>query len=156
MQVEDIKNTHSQESNSEIDIKEILFIFLSKWYWFVISVIILLSAGFIYLKRQAPIFETKMSVLVKQEENAPEEMLLLKDLGLSGGKNNIDNEIGVFKSPDLVTKIVISQELFTTYHRDSKLNFYNPELYKSSPLYVRLENVKPDSISTKITLMQIS
>ena len=152
MQVEDIKNTLSQESSSEIDIKEILFIFLSKWYWFVISVIILLLAGFIYLKRQAPVYETKMSVLVKQEENAPEEMLLLKDLGLSGGKNNIDNEIGVFKSPDLVTKIVISQELFTTYHRDSKLNFYNPELYKSSPLYVRLENVKPDSISTKITL----
>lgn len=153
MQVEDIKNTHSQESNSEIDIKEILFIFLSKWYWFVISVVIFITTGFIYLKQQTPSYETRMSVLIKQEENSPGEMLLLKDLGLSSGKNNIDNEIGIFKSPDLITKIVISQELNTTYHKKSRLNFYNPELYKNSPLYVRLENIKPDSIGTKVTLV---
>lgn len=152
MQAEEINNNNLNDNSNEIDIKEILYIFLSKWYWFVISAVILTAAGYIYIKRQAPVYETKMSVLIKQEQNAPEEMLLLQDLGLTGGKNNIDNEIGVFKSPDLVTKIVISQELYTSYHRDSRLNFYNPELYKNSPLYVRLENIKPDSISTQIVL----
>lgn len=152
MQAEDINKNNLNDNSNEIDLKEILYVFLSKWYWFVISAVILTAAGYIYLKRQAPVYETKMSVLIKQEQNAPEEMLLLQDLGLTGGKNNIDNEIGVFKSPDLVTKIVISQELYTSYHRDSRLNFYNPELYKNAPLYVRLENVKPDSISTHISI----
>lgn len=152
MQAEDINKDNLNDNSNEIDLKEILYVFLSKWYWFVISAVILTAAGYIYLKRQAPVYETKMSVLIKQEQNAPEEMLLLQDLGLTAGKNNIDNEIGVFKSPDLVTKIVISQELYTSYHRDSRLNFYNPELYKNAPLYVRLENVKPDSISTHISI----
>lgn len=152
MQAEDINKDNLNDNSNEIDLKEILYVFLSKWYWFVISAVILTAAGYIYLKRQAPVYETKMSVLIKQEQNAPEEMLLLQDLGLTGGKNNIDNEIGVFKSPDLVTKIVISQELYTKYHRDSRLNFYHPELYKNAPLYVRLENVKPDSISTHISI----
>lgn len=152
MQAEDINKDNLNDNSNEIDLKDILYVFLSKWYWFVISAVILTAAGYIYLKRQAPVYETKMSVLIKQEQNAPEEMLLLQDLGLTGGKNNIDNEIGVFKSPDLVTKIVISQELYTKYHRDSRLNFYHPELYKNAPLYVRLENVKPDSISTHISI----
>lgn len=152
MQAEDINKDNLNDNSNEIDLKDVLYVFLSKWYWFVISAVILTAAGYIYLKRQAPVYETKMSVLIKQEQNAPEEMLLLQDLGLTGGKNNIDNEIGVFKSPDLVTKIVISQELYTKYHRNSRLNFYHPELYKNAPLYVRLENVKPDSISTHISI----
>lgn len=153
MHSEDTRKDNFREQESEIDIKEILYIFLSKWYWFVISAVILTTAGYIYLKRQAPVYETQMSVLIKQEKNAPEEMLLLQDLGLTSGKNNIDNEAGVFKSPDLMTNIVSSLELNTTYTRVSRFGFYSPELYKSSPLYVRLENIRPDSISAPLDIV---
>jgi len=153
MQTDEIKNEGVQNSGNEIDLKQIFFVFLSKWYWFAISSILFLAIGYVYLQKQSPIYEARMSVLIKQEQNAPEEMLLLRDLGLTSGKNNIDNEVGVFKSPDLFTKIVSSLELYTSYREYSKLNFYRPELYKNSPIYVRIENIRPDSLANPVSLL---
>jgi len=141
------------EENLEIDIKQLIFIFLDKWYWFALSVIVMLVAGYFYLKMQIPAYEAKTSVLIKQEQNAPEEMFLLQDVGFNMGKNNIDNEIGTFKSPDMVSKIVTTLELFTTYRYVNRYNFYSPELYKRSPLYVRWEDIEPDKIPTSVTLI---
>ncbi|OFY38959.1 MAG: hypothetical protein A2X18_05585 [Bacteroidetes bacterium GWF2_40_14] len=140
------------EENPEIDLKQLIFIFLNKWYWFALSVAVMLFAGYFYLKMQTPAYEAKTSVLIKQEQNAPEEMFLLQDMGLNMGKNNIDNEIGTFKSPDMVAKIVNLLELHTTYRYANKYHFYTPELYKCSPLYVRWEDVEPDKIPTPVTL----
>lgn len=153
MFIEDLKNETGRNTAVNIDFKQILYVFISKWYWFVISSIICLSIGYIFLKRQTPVYEAKMSVLIKQEQNAPEEMLLLRDLGLTTGKNNIENEIVVFKSYNLFAKIVSSLELYTSYREYSKLNFYRPELYKNSPIYVRIENVRPDSLPGSVSLL---
>ncbi|PKP05670.1 MAG: hypothetical protein CVU10_09980 [Bacteroidetes bacterium HGW-Bacteroidetes-5] len=147
MKEQEITNRAALEDNGgEIDIRQLIFIFISKWYLFTISVIILMFAGYLYLKTQTPIYESKASVLVKVEQNAPEEMFLLQDMGFSMGKNNIDNEIGVFKSPDLIARIITSLELYTTYRYSSRFGFHSPELYKRSPLYVRMEDVEPDKI----------
>lgn len=151
---EEIKfhSQHQQESGQEIDIRELLFKFLAKWYWFILSAITLSGVGYLYLKTQAPIYESSASVLIKQEQNAPEEMLLLQDLGLTAGKNNIDNEIGVFKSPDLITKVVSQLEIYTSYRYDSPFKLHNPLLYKESPLYVRWEDVEPDKIPATVNM----
>ncbi len=142
------------EENPEIDIKQLLFVFISKWYWFALSVFIMLVAGYFFLKTKTPAYETKTSVLIKQDQSAPEEMFLLKELGYSSpGKSNIDNEIGMFKSPDLISKILAQLELHTTYRYTNKTGFYEPDLYKNSPLYVRWEDVKPDDIPTTMNLI---
>lgn len=140
------------EADPEIDLKQLIFIFLNKWYWFALSVLIMLIAGYLYLKIQTPAYEAKSSVLIKQEQKAPEEMFLLQDIGFNTGKNNIDNEIGTFKSPDMVAKVVTALELYTTYRYVHSYRFYSPELYKKSPLYVRWEDVEPDKIPTTVTL----
>jgi capsular exopolysaccharide synthesis family protein len=147
MKEQDILNTHTpEESSGEIDIRQIIYIFLSKWYLFTVSIVLLLAIGWVYLKTQTPIYESKASVLVMTEQNAPEEMFLLQDMGLKMGKNNIDNEIGVFKSPDLIARIVTSLELYTTYRHSARFGFHTPDLYKNSPLYVRMEDVEPEKI----------
>ena len=136
-----------ESDSAEIDIRQLIYIFLSKWYLFTISVVLLLLVGFIYLKTQPPIYENSASVLIKVNQSAPEEMFLLQDLGMNMmGKNNIDNEIGVFKSPDLIARVITSLELHTTYRRDRNFGFHSPELYKESPLYVRMEDIQPENI----------
>jgi len=114
----------------------------------------MLVAGYFFLKTRTPAYETKTSVLIKQEQTAPEEMFLLKELGYSSpGKSNIDNEIGMFKSPDLISKILAQLELHTTYRYTNKTRFYEPDLYKKTPLYVRWENMDPEKIPSTMTLI---
>ncbi len=141
-----INRAATEVDGGEIDLRQLVYIFISKWYLFTISAVILLAIGYLYLKTQAPIYESKASVLIKMEQNAPEELFLLQDMGFSMGKNNIENEIGVFKSPDLVTRIVTSLELYTTYRYSNRFSFHSPELYKHSPIYVRMEDTEPEKI----------
>jgi len=137
----------------EIDIKQLIFTFLSKWYLFAISVILLLAAGIFFLKMQTPVYEVTTSVLIKEEQNNMQEQFLLEDMGMSAfSKNNIDNEIGIFKSPDMVCKIVTDLEHYTTYRYVNPTSFYEPDLYKNSPLYVRWEDIEPDKIPCTVTL----
>ena len=144
---------HNIQEEETIDIKEIIYKVLSHWHWFVISIAIFLALGYYYQRIQPRIYESTTTVLLRQEQKAPEEMMLFEDMGFNVGKNNIDNEIGVFKSPDLLTRIISSMELHTTYHREAKFGLYSPELYLNSPLYVRMENVEPDKIPGTTTLV---
>lgn len=142
-----------ENREQEIDIRRILFILISKWYWFLISIIVFLAIAFLYLKWERPVYQAKMSVLVKSEQNNQGEQFLLQDLGFMSGKNNIDDEIGVFKSPDLMTKVVTSLDLYTSYRLVSRYRFYSGEIYKNTPLYVRWEDVEPEKIPGTVTFL---
>jgi hypothetical protein len=144
---------NTEGNDNEIDIRDLVYIFLDKWYLFVISLIILTSLGYLYLKTQTPLYETKATVLVKTDQSGPEDMFLLEDLGLNMGKNNIENEIGAFKSPDLIAKIVTSLELHTTYRPYNRFGFHTPEMYRNSPIYMRMEDVEPERIPGTITFI---
>ncbi len=150
-QQEPLNTPYTGEELQEVDVRQLVSMFFANWHWFALSVLLFMVLGFYYLKTRAPIYESKSSVLIKQDESAPEEMLLFEGMGFSMGQNNIDNEIGVFKSPDLITRIVSSMELYTIYSRESQFGFYSPELYHNSPLYVRMEDVEPELIPGTFT-----
>ncbi|MFA5849842.1 MAG: polysaccharide biosynthesis tyrosine autokinase [Bacteroidales bacterium] len=144
------RDVNTQE-DPEIDFKQLLFVFFNKWYWFVLSVAVMLIAGYFYLKFQTPVYEAMTSVLIKKEQGSAEQMFLLQDIGLNRGSDNIDNEIGTFRSPDMMVNIVTALELYTTYRYANRYRFFSPELYNCSPLYVRWEDVNPDKIPTTVT-----
>ena len=145
-----MEQQHTEES---IDLRAIVHSVIDNWYWYAISIALCIAAGLLYLKMADPIYEVSSSVILKQEKSAPEELLLLQDFGFEGGKNNIDNEIGVFKSSDLITKVVTAQEFYISYRGERRFNlFYSPELYKESPVYVRWEDIEPESIPYTVHL----
>jgi len=148
---EDINQQQQAADESELDIRSLILKYLSYWKWFLASILLFTVLGAVYLKRQSNIYESNVIVLLKDENTATEEMMLLQDLGMSSGKNNIDNEIALFKSPSLATKAITSLELYTTYRKDDGLGFNDKELYGNAPLYVRWEDMEPVKIPAPIT-----
>ncbi len=151
----DYDNNPQNGQEEELDLKTIVYTVLSNWLFYTVFIIASLAAGIYYIKTQMPIYESKASVLIKMDQRAPEEMFLLEDLGLSTmmGNENIDNEIGILKSPDLIARIITNLEMNTTYKRATRFGFFSPHLYKNSPLYVRMEGVEPQKINGPITLL---
>ena len=74
-------NNVSVVQDEELDIRSIIFKYLSYWRWFIVSIVFFTIVGFVYLKRQNNIYENNVIVLLKDENTATEEMLLLQDLG---------------------------------------------------------------------------
>ena len=105
---EDINQQQQAADETELDIRALILKYFSYWKWFLASILLFTVLGAVYLKRQSNIYESNVIVLLKDENTATEEMMLLQDLGMSSGKNNIDNEIALFKSPSLATKAITS------------------------------------------------
>lgn len=143
--------TPTNSNSSNIDIRYLLSILMSKWYLFAISAFVFLAIGLFFLNTLPQIYESKASILVRVQHSAPEEHFLLKGMGANPtDKSNRDNDIGTIKSLDLVTSVITKLELNTSYRRKNNLGLYTPELYKQSPLYIRMEEVSPENIPSKV------
>ena len=80
-------------------IQDLLQLCLSKWYWFVISLGITLSAAVLYVKRTPSVYTRTASILIKDEtsgKSASGDVAELANLGLIQTNTNVNNEIIAF------------------------------------------------------------
>jgi tyrosine-protein kinase Etk/Wzc len=103
----ELMNTHTQQEE-EINLKEILFKYLSYWPWILGSVFVFAVGGYFYVKSQINIYESKAAVLVKDDKKGGlgMSMDIFSDLGIGGGNTNVYNEIEVFNSRTILRDVV--------------------------------------------------
>lgn len=134
------KENKYEENEDGINIREILFHYLHYWKWFVASVLLFLVLGVLVYLSWNRDYEVSTSVLIKEEgskASANSAISNLEDMGLLSTTNNIDNEIAVFSSPNLIRQAVDTLGLYTTYLHKGFLR--NDEVYKSCPYVVELD-----------------
>lgn len=141
------------ETEDEINLRELVFKYFHYWRWFVISVIVFLVLGvFAYLRMDRE-YDIAFSILLKEDKGtggAQKGALgSLADLGLLSTTNNIDNEVAVFSSPNLMKQTILALELQTSYYENGI--FRNTEVYNECPYYVRLEDVKPEELKGEVS-----
>lgn len=115
---------------SEVSMTDILFICLGNWKWFVLSVLICVSAGVFYLLRTAPIYTRTASVLIKEDSKGASVGNIageLSSLGLVNSNTNVNNELLTFTSPALALQLVQRMDLDVSY--------YQPGTFRSTLLY---------------------
>lgn len=83
-----------------VDVSALLKTYLSKWYWFVISVIFCVGLGFLYCRIHQRPMAVRANVLIQQEESNP-----MGDMGglgsLFGAKGYVEDEVFVIASHSL-------------------------------------------------------
>jgi len=122
-----LNSPSTPEDNSE-DLKKIVLQYLKYWPWFVICVIISVSAAFIYLRYSTNIYQTNAQVKILKDQNG------LDLSGLSGGsplidmsKVNLENERSVLKSRRISAKVVEKLNLTSRYYKSG--NFKTSEIW---------------------------
>lgn len=93
----------AKNKNSDfIDVRAIAQDFISKWYIFVISVIVCVALGWLFTKINPPKYAVKANVLITQEEQGGALMKSMGGLGdLFGSRAKVDDEIFVISSHSL-------------------------------------------------------
>jgi len=112
-------NNYLIEEQSDHTIKDILIKYLYNWKWFVLSVVVSMISGFVYLRYQAPMYEVNASILIKDDKkggNISDELSAFEDLGIFKNGKNIDNEIEILKSRALMTRVVNELHLNISYY----------------------------------------
>ena len=146
---EEVKqNPYTGTKNEDFEkIQEWLYMCLSKWYWFVIALVIALALAMLYLLVATPSYTRKASILIKDDEKSSSlsnEFSQFSDMGLQVGKTNIYNEMITFSSPSYMREVAEELHLDMNYKTDGR--FHELTLYgKSQPVVVSLIDIDPDS-----------
>lgn len=133
-------NKTPQEENQSLSLRDIWSMCVSRWPWFVISVVICYSVATLYLMRTPPVYTRTAQVLIKEERRgrsiASDVSTSISELGLVNRNVNVSNEILNISSPDMMMEVVKRLHLETDYKLEHRM--YDRTLYGNS-LPVKLE-----------------
>ncbi|MGM5630012.1 polysaccharide biosynthesis tyrosine autokinase [Apibacter raozihei] len=139
--MKDSNTEYPEESN--IDIKEVLYQYLIYWKWFVVSIVLMLSISFVYLKLTPKKYRSEAKILLNLDSDKGSSLLGLQDLTALTGSNGskIEDQIEVLKSRRLMTKVIDSLDLNVHYYQRNSL--ITNEIYKEeSPVTVHFLDSK--------------
>jgi tyrosine-protein kinase Etk/Wzc len=107
------------------------------WQWLMLSVLVSCAAGIIFLRYSTPKYEITASILVRDDTKGTDlgETVMLENLGLSGGKNNVDNEVEILRSRTLMEKVVSDLQLYIQYFASGRIK--TTEIYDKSPFVIK-------------------
>lgn len=118
------------------------------WYIFVASILLCTSLAYFYVHYYAiPQFKVYSTVLIKDDKSdqASFSVDAVADLGKLKSKN-IDNEIEIFKSKSLMSRVIEELGLTTSYYIAGRL--HNTELFNSTlPIKIIPIRLYPSAIS---------
>lgn len=126
-----------QHEEEEINLVEVLMKYLHYWKWIMASAVLFTVIGFVYLQTQNKIYKVDTLILLNDEKGkGRSDMAALQDMGiLSNTGANVDNEIEVMRSKDLMLGVVNDLKLYTSIRERKGLR--NVNLYKHSPVEVQ-------------------
>ncbi len=131
------------ESADSFNIKDLLYLCLSKWYWFVISLVICVGFTYWNLLKTPNVYTRTAQIQIKEFGSAP-NMGGEYNLNMFNTYNNLYDEITHMRSRDITAEVVKRLHLDMNY--STKGRFHDNVLYgKSLPINALIENPNPDA-----------
>ena len=130
-----------QTEKSAFDFQTIYTMLVLNWKWFVLSVILCLGCGAIYLRYKTPTFQAHAKMLIKDDESnnrasGKSALLTTSNLGFMTNSAGIDNEMEILTSLSIAQQAVRDLKLYTTYKSKGKIK--DQLMYKTEPIFVDL------------------
>lgn len=151
----DTSNTiQPNQTEDVIQTKDLLYLCLSRWYWFVTSLVVALGIAGIYLLTTPPVYTRSASLVIKEDSKgqslSSEIGASFSSLGLLQTNTNVNNELLSLQSPALMQHVVKRLQLNVDYLTDGQ--FYRPLLYgQDRPVSVSFLDLH-DNETAKFTL----
>ena len=110
---------------TKVNVIDLWYRCISRWYWFVISVIVCLAFAGFYILKTRPVYSSYATILIKEASarrlaSSDIESVMSLNAG-SSMSSKVVNEVIAFKSPALMTEVVRRLGLETEYYEKGLL-----------------------------------
>ena len=131
-----------EEEGSNFDIKEWLFRILHYWYLFVIGAVIALGLAYLANRKWIPAYISSGTIIIKEYGSYAGSQALLNGFGVDAGYKNVNNQVIMLGSYDLMCRVVDSLPFM---HVDyiTQGRFKTRNIYRQTPLTVEADEVFP-------------
>ena len=140
-------NNTNGRNDQDVNIIDIMVYLLSKWKWFLISVLVFGGLAWVYYAKTPKTYFRSATVIIKDPSNK------ISSAGLDRYDNyinkvNVANEILQFRSKKLMREVVNRVSADIDYKIKEGLQM--TELYKKSPVSVRFLDTTPETYLTMV------
>jgi len=148
--LDDLKDLIGDErKGASFSLQKVFAHLVLNWQWYLLSLVICMSAAFLYLRYAPAIYQVSAKMLVKDEDkkagSSVKQMLPnMEDFGIMNNSSGIDNEVEILQSPVTVHDAVKRLKLYTDYQLDGHIR--NQLLYANQPVTVDLDPMSLDTL----------
>ena len=116
-----------EEENEGINIKDLVYLCISHWYWFAISLALCLGYAYWQLLKMPNEYSRSAQIIIKTDGWSDSYANGVSDFGnfdLFKTRVNLDTEIATFSSPDLIREVVNRLHLDMNYYIPGRFHNY--------------------------------
>jgi tyrosine-protein kinase Etk/Wzc len=116
--------------------------YLNYWPLFLVSVLLFMGLGYLYLKSSIPYYTVKAKILINDEKDSQK---VEKGRNLIENSNRVNDEIEILTSRTIMGKVVKDLNLWIQYTDPREFN--HSDIYANTPVVLTL--LKPSSLKTE-------
>jgi capsular exopolysaccharide synthesis family protein len=128
------KTNNRDKEDETINIDKVYSWIQEYWMSIVISIVASMLIAVVYLRYATPKYVIHAKVLIKGEQKDASNGALLAELGMGGGKGNVENEVEIFKSRILMQHVIENLHLNIQNTVSGKITATT--LYKDAPIKI--------------------
>ena len=131
--MESNNNPNQPRQEESVQLMDLVYKCLSKWHWFVISVILCLGLAIFYVLKTPPVYTRSAEIMIKTNSRGRSiagEGDAFSELGLFNTNTNVYNEIKALAAKSNMLEVVKRLNLDMNYTTDGR--FHDNVLYGSS------------------------
>lgn len=137
-----------QEKSSFFSFSNLWTILVLNWQWFVLSLLICVLCGWLYLRYTIPTYQMSARVLIKSDNSKSSSAAQVQsedqEFGFLSNSTGIQNEIEVLRSRMLIREVVRDLRLYSEYRSVGQV--VKTLVYGSQPLNVDMDPLHLDSL----------
>lgn len=110
--------------DTSLKVKDLLWLCLSRWYWFVISLVVCCGFGVYYIMKTPPVYERSAALLIKDDRlyGHSAGMDAFGGMGFMQANTNVLNELASITSPTVMWEVVKRLGLDVNYSTEGMLH----------------------------------
>ena len=122
-------NQISEEKKQEVILKDWLYMCVNRWYWFLISLVIVMAGATLYILKTAPVYQRTAKLLVKADKKGGSAVDVsdFTDVGMVSSNVNVQNELITIQSMD--------NKMETVRRLNLDVNYTTDGLFRATTLY---------------------
>jgi len=147
----------SKNRNEKEQIIDFLKLCLKHWYYFLISGVICLAIGILYIKVKDPVYSITSQVTLSQDNSLAGTGIgktsgLLSVMGMGSGGESVQDETIKLGSQGNIKEVVKNLGLNINYKLSEGFGLLKTDLFDMSPIIIEANPIFSDSLSKRITM----
>lgn len=148
---------NASEEQSSFNFQTIYTAFILNWKWFLLSILICVGIGFLYLRYATPVYNVTAKLLIKDDNSdkrtgggALQALESMSNLGIISNNYGVENEQEIITSTTIAEQAIRDLKLYVSYY--SKGSVKNKLIYKEQPINADMDFAHLDKLNTPIEL----